>query len=40
MNVLALRTPTGVVEEDGARFGQITSYMGPTSVRLGFRFRY
>jgi hypothetical protein len=39
-NVLALRTTTSVITEDGPRFGLAEGRMGPTLVRLGFRFRY
>ena len=40
MNLLALRTTTGVVEEDGPRFGEPSSQMTPFRVRLGLRFKY
>jgi hypothetical protein len=40
MNVLALRTTTSVVQDDGPRFEQAASRMNPLTVRLGFRFKY
>ena len=40
MNILALRTTTTFVDQDGPRFGQPQDRMGSTSVRLGFRYRY
>jgi hypothetical protein len=39
-NLLALRTTTSVVTEDGPRFGQPDGRMGPMLIRLGFRYRY
>ena len=38
--MLALRTTTSVVTEDGPRFGQPDGRMGPMLIRLGFRYRY
>jgi hypothetical protein len=40
LNVLALRTVTDVVDQDGPSFGQTSTLMAPTTVRFGFRFRY
>jgi hypothetical protein len=41
LNVLALRTTTGVVEQDGPAWGSPTgSRMAPLQVRLGVNFRY
>jgi hypothetical protein len=39
-NVLALRTTTSVVTDNGDRFGAPVGRMGPTLIRLGFRYRY
>jgi hypothetical protein len=39
-NVLALRTTTGVITQDGGAFGLPTSRMIPMTIRLGFRYRY
>ena len=39
INVLGLRTPTALVEQE-ARFGQVLTRTAPTSVRLGFRLKY
>ncbi len=40
LNVLALRTVTGVQEQDGPAFGQQTSRMGPFRARIGFNYKY
>jgi hypothetical protein len=40
LNVLALRTTTGVSENDGPAWGSPTSRTGPMAVRLGVNFRY
>jgi hypothetical protein len=41
LNVLALRTTTGVTENDGPAWGSPNgSRMGPLTVRLGVNFRY
>jgi hypothetical protein len=40
MNVLALRTTTQVVQEQGDTFGRSTARMAPFSLRFGFRYRY
>jgi hypothetical protein len=40
LNVLSLRTVTGVVTEEGPRFGQPTGTLEPFRTRLGLRFRY
>ena len=40
LNVLSLRTPTGVVTQDGPTFGTTTGLMEPFRTRIGARFRY
>jgi hypothetical protein len=40
LNVLSMRTTTGVVTDDGANFGQPTGQLEPFRTRLGLRFRY
>ena len=41
LNVFALRTATGVTENDGPSFGRPTgSRMGPMRMRLGMNYRY
>jgi hypothetical protein len=40
LNVLALRTTTRVVENDGPTWGQTTARLEPFHLRLGFRYRY
>jgi hypothetical protein len=41
LNVFALRTSTGVTENDGPSFGRPTSSrMGPMRMRLGMNYRY
>jgi hypothetical protein len=40
LNVLALRTTTSVLENDGPTWGQRNERLGPLSMRLGFRYRY
>lgn len=40
LNVLALRTATSVVENEGLTFGQWSGRQGATQMRVGFRFRY
>jgi hypothetical protein len=41
MNVLALRTPTGYVQNDGPSWGSPSgSRMGPMKGRIGFRYKY
>ncbi len=39
-NILALRTTTSVRTEDGPVWGTAENRLGPTRLRLGFRFRY
>ena len=40
LNVLALRTATGVGTNDGQDFGVVRSWMDPFRVRLGMNFKY
>ena len=40
LNVLALRTTTGVYTDDGPFFGQPSGRMEGMRIRLGLRFRY
>ncbi len=40
INVFNLRETTGVVTEDGPRFGQTSARQSTTLFRLGFRFKY
>ena len=40
LNVLSLRTVTGVVTQDGPDFGQPSDRMDPFRTRLGMRYRY
>jgi hypothetical protein len=40
LNVLALRTVTGVTENDGPAFGQPSGRSGPFRIRLGLNYRY
>ncbi len=40
LNVLALRTPRSVDQNDGPTWGRALNRMPPMSVRLGFRVRY
>jgi len=40
LNVLALRTPTSVQQNDGPEWGQTTVRMEPMRMRVGFRYRY
>jgi hypothetical protein len=40
INLLALRTPVAVQQNDGPAFGQVTTVTPPLYLRLGFRFRY
>ena len=40
LNVLSLRTVTGVVTEDGPSFGSPTGTLDPFRTRLGLRYRY
>jgi hypothetical protein len=40
LNVLSLRTVTGVVTQDGPTFGSPTGLMEPFRTRIGARFRY
>jgi hypothetical protein len=39
-NILALRTPTSVIQSDGPFYGQTASRLPPTSLRLGLRYRF
>jgi hypothetical protein len=39
-NLLALRTTTGVFQNDGSVFGQEASRMGPMSLRVGVHYRF
>ena len=40
LNVFALRTTTGVTENDGPSFGRPSGRMGPMRMRLGMNYRY
>jgi len=40
INVLALRTTTSVVVNDGPTWGATSTRLNPMRLRLGFRFRY
>jgi hypothetical protein len=40
LNLLALRTPTNIGQEDGRNFGQVTGRMEPFRVRLGLNYKY
>jgi hypothetical protein len=40
LNALALRSPTGIGNQDGLNFGVPTGYMDPFRVRLGMNFKY
>ena len=40
MNVLALRTTTAVVENDGPLWGTPTGRLKPFRLRLGARFKW
>jgi hypothetical protein len=40
MNILALRTTTSVVEDDGPRYGAPSGRAGPLWIRLGARYKY
>jgi hypothetical protein len=40
INVMAMRTTTGVYVEDGPNFGQQSARLDPFRIRLGMRFRY
>jgi hypothetical protein len=40
MNVLNLRTVTGVAQEDNAQFGQPLAYAAPFRIRIGMRARF
>jgi hypothetical protein len=40
LNLLALRTTTSVVQQDGPFFGQQTDRLQPMRVRLGLRYRF
>jgi hypothetical protein len=40
LNLLALRTPTAVGQNDGQEFGLTTSRMSPFQIRLGLNYRY
>jgi Carboxypeptidase regulatory-like domain len=40
LNVLSMRTTTGVVTEDGPNFGSPTGQLEPFRTRIGMRFRY
>jgi len=39
-NVMALRTTTSIVEEDGMFWGLPQTRMPPMNARLGLRYRY
>jgi hypothetical protein len=40
LNLLALRTPTAYIQQDGPFYGRTVARMDPMSLRLGLRFRY
>jgi hypothetical protein len=40
INILALRTPTQVIQQDGPNFGITSSRKDPFHLRFGFRWRY
>ncbi len=40
LNILALRTTTGVEQTDIPTFGQVTSRLEPFRARVGFNFKY
>lgn len=39
-NVLALRTPTGVIQTDGPNWGRPAGRLPPLTIRLGARYKY
>jgi Carboxypeptidase regulatory-like domain len=40
LNILALRTPTSYIQQDGPFFGRVASRLPATRVRLGIEYRY
>ena len=40
LNILALRTPTGIEDQDGIAFGRTTGRQGPFRIRLGLNYKY
>ena len=40
LNVFALRTTTGVTQNDGPAFGLSSGRQGPMRIRLGMNYRY
>jgi hypothetical protein len=40
LNILALRTPTAYIQQDGPNFGRVAARQSPTRLRLGLRYRF
>jgi hypothetical protein len=39
-NILSLRTPTSLIENDGPFWGRPSSRLGPTTARVGLQYRF